>query len=224
MEAINIIVSPSDVVEELVTKEQEIVPEDSVKRGRVIQDIYVLNDVAALKKKLRNETDRKEAFNTGADAKDGSNVVLLMKTSFFEHLKSAFMQDLIKTDGIISIENAVATKVQTGNSGDAFVEFALDVSYEVDKNIHTVKFIAYATTCKLMIQPIGEKSKALESLGNKNVPRYFVDTFLLPWCEIALQNKKYNAKELFDALRNEIVRLDLLKVDSRKGNASRGRL
>ena len=62
-------------------------------------------------------------------------------------------------DGIISIENAVATKAQTGNSGDAFVEYGMDVTFEVEKNIHIVKFTAYATTCNLLIQPIGEKSK-----------------------------------------------------------------
>ena len=61
-------------------------------------------------------------------------------------------------------------------------------------------------------------------MGNKNVPRYFVDTFLLPWCESACQNKKFNEKEWLDAIRNEIVRLDLLKVDTKRGNMSRARL
>ena len=133
------------------------------------------------------------------------------------------MQDLMKMEGVNSIENAVATKAKSG-SGDAFVEYAMDIKFEVDKATHAIKFTAYATTCKLMIQPIGEKPKNLESLGNKTVARYFVDNFLLPWCEEAFANRKYDEKELLDALRNEIVRLDLLKVDTRKGNLGRGRM
>ena len=127
-------------------KEPVGVQVDPQKKGRVIHETYVLNDKAALKKKLSNETSRKEAFNAGTDARDGSNVVILMKTSFFEHFKSSFIEDLVKMNAISSIENAVGTKVQTGNSGDAFVEYALDISFIVEENIHAVKFTAYATT------------------------------------------------------------------------------
>ena len=225
MQAIDIVVHhASDVVEAPATKEQEVVQGNQQSRGRVIQENYVLNDTAALKKKVRNETSRKEPYNTGADAKDGSNVVILMKTSFFELVKSSFMQDLINMDGVTLIKNAVGKKALPTNSGEAFVEYALDVSFEVEKTVHVIKFTAYATTCKLQIQPIGENPKSLDSLDKKSVPRYFVDTYLLPWCEVAFANKKYDEKEMVDALKNEIVRLDLLKVDTRKGNMSRGRL
>ena len=78
-------------------KEPDVVQVDPQKKGRVIQETYVLNDKAALKKKLSNETSRKEAFNAGTDARDGSNVVILMKTSFFEHVKSSFMEDLVSS-------------------------------------------------------------------------------------------------------------------------------
>ena len=202
-------------------KEPVGVQVDPQKKGRVIHETYVLNDKAALKKKLSNETSRKEAFNAGTDARDGSNVVILMKTSFFEHVKSSFIEDLVKMNAISSIENAVGTKVQTGNSGDAFVEYALDISFKVEENIHAVKFTAYATTCKIMIQPLGDKSKTFIHLDNKTVPRYFVDFFLLPWCAKAFANKKYDEKALMDAITNEIVRLDLLKVSTKK---ARGRL
>ena len=107
---------------------------NQVKKGRVIQETYVLNDMAALKKKGSNETNRKEAFNTGADARDGSNVVIL--------------------DGITLIDNAVGTIAQTANSGDAFVKYALDITFLEDKISNGVKFTAYATICKIMIQPL----------------------------------------------------------------------
>ena len=55
--------------------------------GQVVQKGYVLNDTGALKKKLRQES-RKEPFNLGVEARDGSNMVIEMKTSFFEHVKN----------------------------------------------------------------------------------------------------------------------------------------
>ena len=196
----------------------------SKKKGRVIQKNYVLNDTSALKKKVRNETSRKEAFNYGTDSKDGSNVVILMKTSFFEHMKACFIQDLRQMDGIIEIDNAIGSKAPTEQSGDAFVEYALDIAFKVDSNIHSVKFTAYATTCKVQVQTLGEKPKNMEHLGKKTPHRYFTDTFLFPWCEVASENKKYNEKELVDAIKSEIVRLDLLKVDTKKGGYTRTRI
>ena len=61
MQAIDIVVHHvSDVVEAPATQEQEVVQGNQQSRGRVIQENYVLNDTAALKKKVRNETSRKE--------------------------------------------------------------------------------------------------------------------------------------------------------------------
>ena len=220
MEAIDIVVS--DVAEASTNVQAGV--DSQVPRGRVIQKNYVLNDTAAMKKKLKNETSKKEPFNAGTDAKDGSNVVILMKTSFFEHVKSCFIQDLVKMEGVVKIENAVGVKVQSTSSGEGFVEYALDITFKVNDNNHAVKITAYATTCKLMIQPLGEKAKALDYLGKRTVTRYFVDTFLLPWCEEAFANKKYNEVELIEAIKNEIIRLDLLKVDSKKANSTRSRI
>ena len=50
-------------------------------KGLVVQRNYVLNDSTALKKKLRQE-NRKEPFSLGTEARDGSNMVVQMKTSF----------------------------------------------------------------------------------------------------------------------------------------------
>ena len=218
-----VVEAPSEVVE-VPDQDQVVVPSVNPNKGRVVQKNYVLNDSAALQKKLRNETKRKEAFDTGTDAKDGSNVLVLMKTSFFEHVKAAFIQDLKSMEGVTAVDNAVGTKVHSENSGDAFVEYAMDVSFEADKNSHSIKLTAYATTCKIFIQPLGEKSKTLEHLGKKTVVRYFVDSFLLPWCETALAKKEYVEKELIDALKKEIAKHDLLKVDTRRGSISRARI
>ena len=188
--------------------------------GKVNQVNYTLNDTAALKKKLRHETNRKEPFTSGNDAKDGSNVVVLLKTSFFEHMKMSYLKDLLQMDGITEIGNALGTKASTNQSGDAFVEYALDVRFTASNHTHGVKLTAYPTTCKVMIQPL-EKPSVHQHLGNRSVPRYFTDVFLLPWCEDAAANKSYNEKDLTDALKAKIVELDLHKV---KTSSSKVRL
>ena len=180
-------------VEAVQTQTEHGAVQESVERletpvGRIIQMNYVLNDAAALKKKLRNETNRKEPYTAGSDAKDGSNVVILMKTSFFEHVKSAFMKDMMNTDNIVEIGNATASKAPSGNSGDAFVEYALEIKFKAGGNSHGVKLTAYATSCKLQIQQLGEKPGFHTHLGNRSVPRCFTDMFFLPWCENAALN------------------------------------
>ena len=50
-----------------------------VKKGLTVQKNYVLNDTSALKKKMRHE-GRKEPYNLGTEARDGSNMVIEMKT------------------------------------------------------------------------------------------------------------------------------------------------
>ena len=218
METIEIVVSE---VENPNMEGNNEVSQNTPKTGKIIQQNYVLNDSAALKKKLRNETKMKEPFNTGTDSKDGSNVVILMKTSFFEHVKGNLIQDLLKIDDITKIENAVAAKAQTANSGDAYVEYAMVITFVAENSSHAIKLTAYATTCKVMIQPIGDKQK---TVGKKFLSRYFTDTFILPWCELAYANKAYDENAMMEAIRNEIVRLDSLKIDSKKGSHHRGRL
>ena len=61
-----------------------------VKKGHVVQRNYFLNDSGALKKKVRH-ANRKDPCNRGTEARDGSNVVVLLKTSFFEHVKGNFV-------------------------------------------------------------------------------------------------------------------------------------
>ena len=51
----------------------------------------------------------------GREARDGSNMVVQMKTSFFEHVKAEFIKDLVVMDGIEKIENALGAKAPTEN-------------------------------------------------------------------------------------------------------------
>ena len=174
--------------------------------GNVLQRNYVLNDSNALKKKLKHE-DRPEPYDLGTEARDGSNVVIEMQTSFFEHVKSLFIQDLVRYNDIEKVDNAVAAKVSS-SSGEAFVEFSLDITFKYKSDPFVDKLIAHTTSCRLMIQPVGPRTK----LDKKSIPRFSVDKFILPWFESAYKKKEYNEKDIIEALHKEIKRLDLLKV------------
>ena len=121
--------------------------------GRTIQRNYVLNDTAALKKKIKHE-NRKDAFNQGVEARDCSNMVLLLKTSFFEHVKNRFISDIMNREEITDVKNAVGAKVDSESSGEAFVEYSLDIQFKVQNSLYVVKVIAYTTTCKVLFQPV----------------------------------------------------------------------
>ena len=180
---------------------------------------YVLNDVNALKKKVKHES-RTEPFTSGNDARDGSNVVIAMKTSFFEYTKSKFLNDLLENPGIVKVDNALGSKVASSNSKEAFVEYSVDITFSYQNDQFVVKLTAYTTSCQVMVQPVGERVK----LGSRTIPRYFVDTFILPWCETAYANKPYNENEIIDALHEEIKRLDLIKLSTKKHGGTRTRL
>ena len=93
-----------------VTSEEVEKTETDRKKGKVIQRNYVLNDVAALKKKLRAE-GKKHEVTIGKEAKDASNITVPMKASFFEFVKGNFIDDLANNSNILKIDNAVGTKL-----------------------------------------------------------------------------------------------------------------
>ena len=157
----------------------EVVPKD--KKGNVIQRNYLLTDSNALKKKVKHETQN-EPFNLGTD---GSNMVIEMNISFFEQFKGLFINDLVGMDDIVKVDNAPGSKVATGNSAEAFVEYSMDITSKFQDKSNATKLTAYTTTCRIMFQLVGEKVK----LGTKSIPRQFVDTFVLPWCEDAYVKK-----------------------------------
>ena len=127
------------------------------RKGNVVQRNYTLNDTGALKKKLKWETSRKVDFALGKEAKNGCNISLLMKSSFFEMVKEFFIADLEEVGDIVLVENAEAAKAGTEHSGDAYVEYSMEITFKVEEKEHAVKMIAYTTSCSMMIQNITEK-------------------------------------------------------------------
>ena len=70
--------------------DSEVSSKDDQKRGKVVQRNYVLNDIGALRKKMSHEK-RKHDFIISKEGKDGSNVILQMRASFFEFTKAKFI-------------------------------------------------------------------------------------------------------------------------------------
>ena len=54
----------------------------------------------------------------------------------------------------------------------------------MNDHTHIIKLTAYTTTSQIMIQPKKEKPEAHSHLGNKYTPRFFGETFLMPWAEV----------------------------------------
>ena len=147
--------------------------------GRTIQRGYILNNTAALKKKIRHESHR-DPYDNGSETKDGSNMVVLLKTSFFEHVKGAYIKDVQCMEGITSDQNVVGTKVNSESSGEAFVEFSLDIHFQVQDVLYKIKLTAYTTTCKILFQPIDIPVGTKVVSSNKFIPRFFVEKYFLP--------------------------------------------
>ena len=192
------------------------------RKASVKQRNYILNDVGALKKKLKAE-GKKHEVSIGKEAKDASNITVPMKASFFEFVKAHFINDMLDNVNILKVDNAEGVKAATDNFGDAFVEYLMEITFKVNKHVHCIKLTAYTTTSQLVFQPIGEKSGPKEHLGQKGTPRFFVENFLLPWCSKAISEKRYNediASKYYTALKEEIRKLDIMKLDMKKANKS----
>ena len=70
-----------------------------------------------------------------------------------------------------------------------------------------------------MIQPKGEPSGLKAHLGSRGTPRFFAETFLVPWCEQAIESKTFDVKLsnfYVNSIREEIKRLDVNKLEMKK--------
>lgn len=206
-------------------------------KAEVVQRNYALNDIGALKKKLSQETNT-EPFSIGKEAKDGSNITITMRASVFERVKQAFVEELSKDNRITKISNGLAATVNVGNSMQAaaavvtgsgnkvaIVEYSMDISFGKEEKAHSVKMTAYSTTSSIMIQPKGEKAEMYAHLGGRCSPRYFAETFLLPWCEKEVASNNFDPQKMIQAIKDEIKRLEdgKKKLESPKQGGKRAK-
>ena len=211
------VVPASDDLGKVEAANREVVASTS-KKGTTRQKNYVLNDVGALKKKITHEK-RQLDYSLAKEAKDFSNVVIQMRASFFEYVKSYFISELEDNQNITKIENAVRSKAATESSMEAYVEYSLEISFVSDVHTHSVILTAYTTTSQIMIQPINEKPGIIEHLGNRSSPRFFAETYFLPWSNKAIKENRFDDKmrdTFIQAIKDQIKRLDLTKMEQRK--------
>ena len=107
----------------------DVSSKDDKRKGTVIQRSYVMNDLGALRKKLKHE-GRKQDFMISNEARDASNTVIQMKTSFFEFTKAKFTEEILQLEDIVTVNNAEAAKAATETSGEAYVEFSFDITFK----------------------------------------------------------------------------------------------
>ena len=95
----------------------------------------------------------------------------------------------------------------------------IQLTFMANQMSHTIKFIAYTTTCQIMIQPKGEPSGLKAHFGSRGTPRFFAETFLVPWCEQAIESKTFDVKLsnfYVNSIREDIKRLDVNKLEMKK--------
>ena len=129
------------------------------------------------------------------------------------------LKHLQKNEDIGDVENDEAAKAATDSAGDAYVEYSMDITFMANQMSHTIKFIAYTTTCQIMIQPKGEPSGLKAHFGSRGTPRFFAETFLVPWCEQAIESKTFDVKLsnfYVNSIREDIKRLDVNKLEMKK--------
>ena len=207
---------------ELVAKEPRIVQcsegsqdvqiiEETAKGKTSKQRNYTLNDVSALKKKIQHEK-RIVDIEIGKEAKNYSNVTVPMRASFFEHVKLFFIKDLLTSPDIVKVENAEVARAATESHGDADVEYTVDITFTKCEHVHSVKLTAYTTSSQLMVQPLKEKPGLLSHLGGRGTPRYFVEQYLLPWSEKAVNDSNFDEQcrnDYINEIREQIKKLNL---------------
>ena len=76
---------------------------------------------------------------------------------------------------------------ETNFHGEANVEFQLEIGFEVAENTHRVKVLCFATTCQLLIQNMGGKSKQLQYLNNQHCAAFFAKEFIVAAGDEALK-------------------------------------
>ena len=163
------------------------------KKGKLIQRSYTLNDVNALKKKLKCESSRKREPFIDNEANDGSNLKIAMKASFFELAKERLFEDLKNHEDFIEVNDGIgAVAATSGGNDDAFVEYGMSVKFKKGDTIHKIKLTNYATTCAIMIQPMKESGSPFSDTKGKTLSLYFAKNFILIWSDQMIKDNIYN--------------------------------
>ena len=185
--------------------------------GGIIKKDYILNDLEALKKKLDNEY-LSPGIQITNEAVSGASTTIRLKTSLFEYAKCYLMETLKQDERIIKAEAVKKVVADTNFHGEADVEFQLEILFKIRSHQHKVKILCFTTTCKMMVQLMGEAPEIKEYLGNKSVTKYFSEHFLISFGEQILATNPNIDDTFIPKLKEEMKRLQQLFYQSKKKN------
>ena len=95
----------------------------------VEQKGYTLNDVEALRKKLK-KADLKPGIAITDEAKNGSSINIDMKTSLFEYMKEMWIGNMKELESILCVTPIDKAQAYTIVNGKADVEYTFEVNYK----------------------------------------------------------------------------------------------
>ena len=182
--------------------------------AKVVFVEYTLNDLSALETKL--EMCNAEPIKVSKEAKDGSSIHVVLKTSLFEAMKQVLIPTL-NTD--LDIEKAVTRRITkaNSNSGTASVEYMADIVLIKGANKHEIILKCFTTKCKIQIQKRG-KHVRFPDLGDKFVPKFFMDYYIVPLAK-KIENSNPNMDATFvPHLAQEVARLRALNTPTQNIN------
>ena len=188
------------------------------KNHAVEMKTYILDDLKALKKKF-NMINHNPPIDVNGEASNGASINIDMKTSLFELMKEGFIDHLKKETDIQKLEFPVTSKAQSKNGDEADVEYHVDITFVVQGITEKVKMKCFTTNCRIQVQNFGKHTRK-EHLGNEFSPKYFVNTFVVPYLESVKEKALEFDKIFVPHLRAEIQRLQKRKIQDRVRKSS----
>ena len=182
--------------------------------AKVVFAEYTLNDLNALETKF--SLCNVEAIKVSKEAKDGSSIHVDLKTSLFEAMKQNLIP-ILNTDE--DIEKAVTTRVTKAksNSGTANVEYMADIVVIKGGYKHEIILKYFTTKCRIQVQKRGKHVKFAD-LGDKFVPRFFMDYYIVPLAKKILSCNPNMDESFVPYLAEEIERLRALNKPTQNSN------
>jgi hypothetical protein len=198
-----------DSVLPVAEKEDSILPAVKRKTPVIVEKKgYTLNDVEALRKKLK-KSDLKPEIGITDEAKNGSSINIDMKTALFEYMKEMWIGDMRKLVNVINVTPITKAQADTNENGTVDVEYTFEVTFSAPDAAHiAVKIKCYPTKCRMQIQHMGGPSKPKECLGGLHSPRFFGSNFVLPWAKKVNDENPNIDDVVLPLLRAELRRLD----------------
>ena len=176
----------------------------------VVKRNYVLYELEAMRKKLSCQ-QRNPAVSIEREAKNGSTINVLVKTSLFEYTKVKLLDALKNDPEVVETKQTVTATAPSKHSGMADVEYQLECVYKASEHEHKVKITCYTTTCNLLVTNMAGKAELKSYLGNKSNSRHFAERFLKPFLTKAEEDFPNLDDKFIPLIRAEIQRIEKLE-------------